>query len=180
MRPKSRSRVVSALPGRCFRGTRRPAAAGDGRPGPVPRARAGTGIPLAYAKFGLGAVTLGGCLIGACFGSANRLVPIDFRICNSKAFVLLLNDKTLILHCLALLLLSKRRQKGQNLTIDRVWVKKEVKRGQNLTLDRVWFKKEVKMGQKSYQKEVLPNMGQNGRSKRVKDLRELLMLRGNT
>ena len=37
------------------------------------------------------------------------------------------------------------------------------------------------MGQKSYQKEVLPNMGQNGRfSKRVKDLRELLMLRGNT
>ena len=94
---------------------------------------------------------------------------------------LLLNDKTLILHhCLALLLLSKRRQKGQNLTIDRVWVKKEVKRGQNLTLDRVWVKKEVKMGQKSYQKEVLPNMGQNGRSKRVKDLRELLMLRGNT
>ena len=147
----------------------------------MPPARAGTGIPLAYAKFGLGAVTLGGCLIGACFGSANRLVPIDFRICNIfESIRLLLNDKTLILHCLALLLLSKRRQKGQNLTIDRVWVKKEVKRGQNLTLDRVWFKKEVKMGQKSYQKEVLPNMGQNGRSKRVKDLRELLMLRGNT
>ena len=81
MRPKSRSRVVSALPGRCFRGTRRPAAPPGmaDRDAPVPRARAGTGIPLAYAKFGLGAVTLGGCLIGACFGSANRLVPIDFR-----------------------------------------------------------------------------------------------------
>ena len=105
----------------------------------------------------------------------NRLSDMQF-----ESIRLLLNDKTLILHCLALLLLSKRRQKGQNLTIDRVWVKKEVKRGQNLTLDRVWVKKEVKMGQKSYQKEVLPNMGQNGRSKRVKDLRELLMLRGNT
>ena len=137
--------------------------------------RAGTGIPLAYAKFGLGAVTLGGCLIGACFGSANRLVPIDVSDMQFESIRLLLNVNRL--HCLALLLLSKRRQKGQNLTIDRVWVKKEVKRGQNLTLDRVWVKKEVKMGQKSYQKEVLPNMGQNGRSKRVKDLRELLMLR---
>ena len=83
----------------------------------------------------------------------NRLSDMQF-----ESIRLLLNDKTLILHCLALLLLSKRRQKGQNLTIDRVWVKKEVKRGQNLTLDRVWVKKEVKL--------VLPNMGQNGEVKK--------------
>ena len=86
---------------------------------------------------------------------------------------------------MALLLVKKEVKRVKNLTIDRVWVKKEVKRGQHLTIDRVWVKKEVKMGRKSYQKEVLPNMGQNGRgprSKRVKDLhvRELLMLRGNT
>ena len=85
--------------------------------------------------------------------------------------LLLLNVNNTVWH----FCLSKRRQKGQksiNLTIDRVWVKKEVKRGQHLTIDRVWVKKEVKMGRKSYQKEVLPNMGQNGRGPRSKRVNE--------
>ena len=178
MRPKSRSRVVSALPGRCFRGTRRPAAAGDGRP-TADRCRARGNRDSARVREvrtrcgDLGRLFNRRVLRFRESTGTNRLSDMQF-----ESIRLLLNVNFTLFG--RLLLLSKRRQKGQNLTIDRVWVKKEVKRGQNLTLDRVWVKKEVKMGQKSYQKEVLPNMGQNGRSKRVKDLRELLMLRGNT
>ena len=40
-------------------------------------------------------------------------------------------------------------------------VKKEVNRVKNLTIDRVWVNKEVKMGQNlTMKKEVLPKMGQ--------------------
>ena len=80
---------------------------------------------------------------------------------------------------MALLLVKKeaKAKRVKNLTLDRVWVKKEVKRGQNLTIDRVWVKKEVKMGQKSYQKEVLSDTkhGSKREVKKGQDLRELLM-----
>ena len=47
------------------------------------------------------------------------------------------------------------------------------------TWQGTWVKKEVNMGKKSYQKGGLTKNGSKKRSKRVKDLRELLMLRGN-
>jgi hypothetical protein len=84
--------------------------------------------------------------------------------------LLLLNVNNTVLH----FCLSKRRStRVKNLTIDRVWVKKEVKQSEHILPNKGSDESTV----------VLPKMESKRRltrrSKRVKDLRELLMLTEN-
>ena len=76
---------------------------------------------------------------------------------------------------------KRRRSKWvKNPTKKEVTLTKRSKRShRSRTWQGTWVKKEVNMGKKSYQKGGLTKNGSKKRSKRVKDLRELLMLRGN-
>ena len=90
--------------------------------------------------------------------------------------LLLLNVNNTVLH----FCLSKRRSKRVKITKMGQKGAKEVNKGQkSYHRSRKWVKTQVKKGQKSYQKGGLTKNGSKRRSKRVKDLRELLMLTEN-